>query len=263
MSRRSRLPVALTVAGSDSGGGAGIQADLQTFAALGVHGACVVTCLTAQNPRAVLGVQPASRRMIALQLQAVFAELKPAAAKTGLLHSAEIIKAVAKRFRQESGLALVVDPVMVATSGARLLEPAARRALCRELLPLAALVTPNVPEAEALLECRLGHEDDLRQAARELTHRFGCATLLKGGHLPGTPSAVDVFYDGRHELRLTAPRVRGVRTHGTGCTYAAAITAYLARGDSLAAAVTKAKAYITQAIRRSHRIGRHAVLGWR
>jgi len=158
---------------------------------------------------------------------------------------------------------LVVDPVMVATSGARLLQPAAQRTLCRELLPLATLITPNVPEAEALLSGTLRDEDDLREAARALTARFGCSTLLKGGHLPGTREATDIFYDGRVELRLHAPRVRGLRTHGTGCTYAAAITAFLARGESLISAVRKGKAYITAAIAGSQRVGRHHVLRWR
>jgi len=261
--RHSRLPIALTVAGSDSGGGAGLQADLQTFGALHVHGTCVVTSLTAQNPRGVLGIQAASNRMVARQLEAVFAELKPAATKTGMLLSAPIIAEVAKWFRRARGVPLVVDPVMVATSGARLLQPAAQRTLCRELLPLATLMTPNLPEAEALLGRALRDEADLREAARALTARFGCATLLKGGHLPGTREATDIFYDGRVELRLHAPRVRGLRTHGTGCTYAAAITAFLARGESLISAVRKGKAYITAAIAGSQRVGRHQVLGWR
>jgi hydroxymethylpyrimidine/phosphomethylpyrimidine kinase len=262
MTRHASLPIALTIAGSDSGGGAGIQADLKTFAALGVHGASVVTCLTAQNPRRVLGVQAAKPAMVRQQLEAVFAELPPAACKTGMLYSAEIIRVVVEFFGGKDRPPFIVDPVMVATSGARLLKPSAIRAVCDRLLPLASLVTPNLDEAELLLSMKIRDEEDLRAAARQIVSRFGCAALVKGGHLRGTREAVDIFNDGRNDLLLTAPFVRGVSTHGTGCTYSAAIAAHCARGFALAQAVRHAKRFITQAIGSSRRIGRHFVLSW-
>ena len=258
-----RLNIALTIAGSDSGGGAGIQADLKTFAALGVHGTSVVTCLTAQNPRAVLAVLPATPAFVRKQLEALFAELPPAAVKTGMLYSQAIIREVARGLKAHGDLPpLIVDPVMVATSGARLLKPSAMRELQDSLLPKAQLITPNVDEAELLLDRPIRHHEALRQAAHALHARFGCAVLVKGGHLRTGPEAVDIFYDGQRELHLSAPFVRGVSTHGTGCTYAAAIVAYCARGMNLPMAVRKAKHFITQAIAGSRRIGRHRVLHW-
>ncbi len=265
MTRRRTIPIALTIAGSDSGGGAGAQADLKTFAALGVHGTSAITCLTAQNPREVRAIQPSSPALLRAQLDALFAELPPAAAKTGMLFSAPLIRVVVECLRQHKRLPVIVDPVMVATSGSRLLQPAAMKLLQRELLPLATLVTPNLVEAELLLDTRLRDEEDLRRAARALHARFGCAALVKGGHLRGTREAVDIFFDGTTELLLSAPFVRGVSTHGTGCTYAAAITAYLARAPrsdeaTLPQAVTAAKVFITQAIVHALRAGRHDVL---
>ncbi|HEU0011525.1 MAG TPA: bifunctional hydroxymethylpyrimidine kinase/phosphomethylpyrimidine kinase [Verrucomicrobiae bacterium] len=253
-------PVALTIAGSDSGGGAGIQADLKTFAALRVHGTSAVSCLTAQNPRGVRAVQPATPAMLRAQIEAVFDELPPAACKTGMLFAAPLIRVVADFFNHRNRPPLVVDPVMLATSGARLLSPGAEKILQRELLPRAALVTPNLREAERLLSTRLRSVEDLRRAARALHERFGCATLVKGGHLRGGREAADFFFDGRTELLLTAPFVRGVSTHGTGCACSAAITAGLARGLTLVQAVSRAKEFITQAITHSIRAGRHDVL---
>ncbi len=263
MAKRPGLPVALTIAGSDSGGGAGAQADLKTFAALGVHGASVITCLTAQNPDGVRGIQPASPVMVNHQLAAVFAGFQPRAVKTGMLLSAEIIHEVVVFLSlMKRTPPLVVDPVMVATSGARLLEPEAVELLKRELLPLATLLTPNIPEAEALTGFAIAEPEDLRTVARLLHNNFGCAVLVKGGHLADTKSAVDIFYDGRTELLLSAPFIRGVSTHGTGCTYSAAIAAHLARGCDLPTAVTRGKEFITQAIARSVQAGRHPVLNW-
>jgi len=259
--KRTQLPVALTIAGSDSGGGAGVQADLKTFAALGVHGTSAITCLTAQNPRGVRAVEACSPAIVREQIAAVFAELPPRAAKTGMLFSAEIIHAVARSWRARK-CPLVVDPVMVATSGAKLLEPDAVRALERELLPRATLLTPNVAEAEALLGTRLRVPEDLRAAARALHERFGCAVLAKGGHLATGREAIDVLFDGATEWLLTAPRVRGVRTHGTGCTYSAAVTAFLARGEKLEAAVRQAKEFVSSAIANSVRAARHDVLNF-
>src|ERR1043166_2525096 len=227
MPKPKTIPVALTIAGSDSGGGAGIQADLKTFAALGVHGTSALTCVTAQNPRRVLAGQACRPEIVRQQLAAIFAELRPHAVKTGMLYSAEIIRAVAKFLRRHPS-PLVVDPVMISTSGARLLQPAAVAVLKKELLPLAAVVTPNLPETEMLLGRTLKSLEDLRDAAKELHARFGCAALVKGGHLRGGREAADIFFDGCTELLLTAPFIPGLRTHGTGCTYAAAITAHLA-----------------------------------
>ncbi len=253
------MPCALTIAGSDSGGGAGIQADLKTFAALGVHGTSVITCITAQNPRRVLGIQPCNLRIVELQLEAVFSELRPAAVKTGMLYSTALIDAVA-RFLRRQRVPVVVDPVMVATSGARLLKPAAIRALREQLLPRATLVTPNLPEAELLVGETIRSVEGLRQAARELHRRFGCAALVKGGHLRGLREAADIFYDGKQELLLRAPFVRGVSTHGTGCTFSAAVAGLLARGCSLPVAVKRAKEHITQAIAGSRVSAGHHVL---
>ena len=260
MTRRQQWPVALTIAGSDSGGGAGIQADLKTFAALDVYGASATTCLTAQNPKSIRGLQLAGPKIVRQQLEAVFAELRPAAAKAGMLYSAEIIRVVATFFQSGKRPPLVVDPVMVATSGDRLLALPAVKVLERELLPLAALVTPNLDEAGILVGERLKTVEDLRGAARELKARFGCAALVKGGHLPGMREAVDIFYDGQTELLLVAPFIRGMKTHGTGCTYSAAITGYLALGCNLVQAVRLAKEFITQAIARSAMVAGHTVL---
>lgn len=259
MPRRQPWPIALTVAGSDSGGGAGIQADLKTFAALRVHGTSAITCITAQNPREVRAVQAVRPSILRSQLEAVCAELPPRAVKTGMLYSAALIQEVA-RFRFPDAPPLVVDPVMVATSGAPLLRPRALHALVRLLLPRATLITPNLAEAELLLSATLRSVEDLREAARTLYRRFGSAVLLKGGHLGGLSQAVDLYYDGRTELLLQAPRIRNLHTHGTGCTYAAAIAAHLARGLPLPRAVAAAKQFITRALARSYRAAGHDVL---
>lgn len=261
MSGFKQIPCALSIAGSDSGGGAGIQADLKTFAALGIHGASVLTCVTAQNPRRVLGIQPCTLAIVRRQLEAVFTELPPRAVKTGMLYSTTIIHAVANYLRPLRPL-LVVDPVMVSTSGARLIRATATRALCAELLPLAALVTPNLDEARLLVGAELNSVADMRWAAKVLHQRFGCAALVKGGHLRGLREAVDIYFDGKEELLLTAPFIKGIKTHGTGCTYSAAITAHLAHGLNLAQSVIRAKNFITNAIAQSRMTGKHAVLGW-
>ncbi len=254
------MPVALTVAGSDSGGGAGIQADLKTFAALGVHGTSAITCLTAQNPRTVTAVLPATAAFVRQQLEAIFTELPPRAAKTGMLFSADIIRAVARVFEENKRVPLVVDPVMVATSGASLLKPSAESALKNLLLPRAALVTPNLDEAAILVGKKLSEPEDLRAAARKIHSDFGCAVLLKGGHLRDMSEAVDILFDGREEWMLSAPFVKGVSTHGTGCTYSAAVAAGLAHGLALADAVTQSKDYISEAIAQSQQVGRYRVL---
>ena len=265
MTKHQHLPVALTIAGSDSGGGAGIQADLKTFAALGVHGTSAIACLTAQNPRQILGIEAVSAKMLRLQIEAVFAELPPQAVKTGMLFSTQNVSAVADFFSNSKlktqNLKLIVDPLMVSTSGTRLLQPAAEKRLREKLLPLAALVTPNLAEAEILAGVKITTPEQMRAAARILHSRYGGAVLLKGGHLKGSREAVDIFYDGETELLLSAPFVKGVATHGTGCTYSAAICAALALGHDLPEAVGLAKDYITDAIAGSRRVGKHFALG--
>lgn len=264
MIRSRHLPIALTIAGSDSGGGAGVQADLKTFAALGVHGTSAMACLTAQNPRRVMGVEACSPKILRQQIEAVFAELPPAAVKTGMLFSSGNIRVVTNFFRARtarSRVPLIVDPVMVSTSGARLLKSSAIKILLEELLPLAALVTPNLDETEILVGRKINSVEAMRAAAREIHARFGCAVLVKGGHLRGSGEALDIFYDGRTELLLGAPFIRGVSTHGTGCTYSAAICAALALGQDLPSAVETGKNFITAAISNSARIGKHFTLG--
>ena len=262
MIRRKTIPVALTIAGSDSGGGAGIQADLKTFAALGVHGTSAIACLTAQNPRRVLAVEPCSPKMLRQQIEAVFEELPPAAVKTGMLFTPENIGVVARFF---AGLTvcppLVVDPLMISTSGTTLLPPAAAKVLRDKLLPLATLITPNLDEAKILVGHKISSLEAMRGAAREIHARFGTAVLLKGGHLKNSREAADIFFDGRTELLLAAPFVKGIRTHGTGCTYSAAICAALALGHGLPHAVELGKEFITAAISDSRRIGKHFTLG--
>ncbi|HET7623778.1 MAG TPA: bifunctional hydroxymethylpyrimidine kinase/phosphomethylpyrimidine kinase [Verrucomicrobiae bacterium] len=266
MRNRKQVPVALTIAGSDSGGGAGIQADLKTFAALGVHGTSAITCVTAQNPKRVLATQSCRPEIVRLQLEAVFSELPPAAIKTGMLFSAEIIHAVAEFLRAISKKSraanppVIVDPVMISTSGAALLKKSAVNRLTRELFPLASLITPNLDEAAVLLGWTPKTAEDLRRAAKEIHRRFGCAALVKGGHLRGGKEAADIFFDGKTELLLSAPFVSGVQTHGTGCTYSAAIAGFLARGETLVRAVELSKNYISRAIARSHAAGTFSVL---
>ena len=257
--------IALTIAGSDSGGGAGVQADLKTFAALGVHGTSAIACLTAQNPKRVLAIEPCSPKMLRQQIEAVFEELKPAAAKAGMLFSAENVSVVAKFFRNSKSKTqnpkLIVDPVLISTSGAQLLEPKAIKILKEKLLPLAALVTPNLAEAEILSGQKISTIEEMRTAARKIHSRFGCAVLVKGGHLKNSKEAADIFFDGKMELLLSAPFVQGVRTHGTGCTYSAAICAAVALGNDLPQAVQIGKKFVTAAISGGYKIGNHFALG--
>ena len=248
MRTTSNIYTALTIAGSDSGGGAGIQADLRTFALAGVRGASVITCLTAQNRTRVSRIEAVTRQIIRAQLEAVFAEAPPGAAKTGMLYSAEIVREVARFMRRSPKIPLVVDPVMISTSGRRLLQIEAVEVLKRELLPVAALVTPNRVEAEVLTGIKIETPEDMRAAARLIYGAFGSAALVKGGHVEGTNEAIDILFDGTSEWMFSAPRARNVRLHGTGCTYSAAITAGLARGQSLSEAVSWGKQFVTEAI---------------
>ncbi len=245
----------LTVAGSDSGGGAGIQADLKTFSALGTYGASVITALTAQNTRAVIAIHDVPAAFVTAQLDAVFDDLAIAAVKIGMLSRPEIIDAVAEGLRRHGAQSVVLDPVMVAKSGDRLLRPEAIAALKERLLPLASVITPNLPEAAVLLDLEEARDEagmiDAAARLRELGPR---AVLLKGGHLATDTESVDVLDDGAEPLTLAAPRIATGNTHGTGCTLSSAIAALLARGLALRDAVREAKAYVTAAIRAADRL---------
>lgn len=241
-------PVALSIAGSDPSGGAGIQADLKTFAAFGVYGAAVITALTAQNTTGVSAVHVPPVAFLAEQLDAVVGDLTVGACKTGMLADAAVVATVARRAEEGRLARLVVDPVMVATSGDRLLEPAAETAYLDLLFPWAAVITPNVHEAGLLLGRAIDDDADLAEAAREL-HRHGPAVVVvKGGDLQGM-DAVDAVYDGTSLQFLCAPRVPTRHTHGTGCTFSAAIAAGLSRGAEPHAAIAQAKQYTTAALR--------------
>jgi hydroxymethylpyrimidine/phosphomethylpyrimidine kinase len=264
MITRKKNPIALTIAGSDSGGGAGIQADLKTFAALGVHGASAIACLTAQNPKHIFGIETVSPKMLLRQIEAVFEELKPAAVKTGMLFSAENVSIVVKFFAARAGrprVPLTVDPILISTSGEELLEPKALNILKEKLLPLAILVTPNLSEAEILAGQKISSVEEMGAAAKKIHLQFGCAVLVKGGHLKNSKDATDIFFDGHTELLLSAPFVKGIRTHGTGCAYSAAICAALALGHDLPRAVQIGKQFVTAAISNSCKIGNHFALG--
>jgi hydroxymethylpyrimidine/phosphomethylpyrimidine kinase len=254
--------VALTIAGSDSGGNAGIQADLRAFHGFGVHGCTAIAALTAQNPAGVAGVLAVEAGFLRRQLEAVFDAYRVGGVKTGMLQHAALIDTAAAVLRRRLRAPLVVDPVMVATSGARLLEPRAVATLRRRLLPLATIVTPNLPEAGVLLGRPLRHDAAAQAAARELAARFGCAVLLKGGHDPAHPSA-DLLCLGGELLRIVTPVVRApLSTHGTGCTLSAALAASLATGRPLLDAVIEAKAFVYRAIRGGRTLGPDAaVLG--
>ena len=244
-----RYARALTIAGSDSGGGAGIQADLKTFAALGCYGMSVITALTAQNTVAVAAIHPVPPEFIAAQLDAVLEDIGVDAIKVGMLHSAEVIATVAERLRRRPMVPVVVDPVMVAKSGDRLLREDAVTALREVLLPLATVITPNLPEAEALLGRHVRSHDAMNAAATDLLKLGPRAVVVKGGHLAGGDSADVLALAGEKTVRwFQAPRAATSNTHGTGCTYSSAITAGLARGASIADAVEQAKRYLTGAI---------------
>jgi len=254
-------PVLLTIAGSDSGGGAGIQADLKTFAAHGAYGTSAVTAVTAQNPAGVTAIQGLDPELVAEQIRQVARYFTLAAAKTGMLFSAAIVRAVAEAYREIAPRPpLVVDPVLVATSGARLLQDDAAAVLCERLLPLAALVTPNLDEAGLLLGRTLSVRDDLEPAARELHARFGASVLVKGGHLRDAAEAVDCLFDGRTVTWYTQPFVRGVNTHGTGCTLSAAIAAALGAGWPLPVAVGRARAYLQAGLVTAVQAGRERAI---
>ncbi|HUI27822.1 MAG TPA: bifunctional hydroxymethylpyrimidine kinase/phosphomethylpyrimidine kinase [Candidatus Kryptonia bacterium] len=249
------IPRALTIAGSDSGGGAGIQADLKTFTVFRVFGTTAVTALTAQNTTGVSGIAPLSPAFVRQQIDAVMIDIGADAVKTGMLANAAIVEAVATAVRDWRIERLVVDPVMAAQSGSTLLEAAARAALLAQLIPLAMLVTPNTHEAAALTGITISTEAEMQSAARALIRQGARAVLLKGGHLAGG-DAVDIFDDGRDIRTLRAPRIETPHTHGTGCQLSAAIAANLALGRSLADAIAIGKRFITVAIRNGLALGR-------
>jgi len=250
------LKVALTIAGSDSGGGAGIQADLKTFAAHGVHGTSAITAITAQNSVHVVEAFALPPRLVVAQIEAVAGDMAIAAVKTGMLANRGIVEAVAEAVARLRLPHLVVDPVMVAKGGDSLLDAGAVRAYVQALFPLAAVVTPNLPEAAALLGRAVRTVDEMPDAARELQALGPRAVLLKGGHLDAEEdAATDVFFDGHETFLLSVPRVATANTHGTGCTLSAAIAARLAKGQALTNAVRGAKAFVTEAIGASYAVG--------
>jgi hydroxymethylpyrimidine/phosphomethylpyrimidine kinase len=249
------VPIALTIAGSDSSGGAGVQADLKTFAALGVYGASVITALTAQNTQGVSGIHQVPADFVTAQIDAVFGDLDIKAVKIGMVADASVIDAIAQGISRWSPAHVVLDPVMIATSGARLLERDAVEVLRSKLAPRARLMTPNLPEAAALLEEPVAESDsEIAQQGRRLL-ALGCAAvLIKGGHGHGAES-IDYLINRDGVVRLAAPRIDTKNTHGTGCSLSSAIAAALAKGEHMETAVRGAKAYITEAIAAADRLG--------
>lgn len=248
-----RVPSALTVAGSDSGGGAGIQADLKTFSALEVFGMSALTAITAQNTRAVTAVFELPPEIVAAQIDAIVADIGVDAAKTGMLASSALVRVVAARVRERGIRPFIVDPVMVAKSGDRLLREDAVAALREELVPLATVVTPNLPEAEVLVGRSVQTLDEMRVAAEAIVRLGAGCAVVKGGHRQGEP--IDVFFDGAQHLEIPGRRIVTTSTHGTGDTFASAIAALLARGFGLEDAVRGAKEYLTLAIEHAYPIG--------
>ena len=244
---------AMTIAGSDSGGGAGIQADLKSFAAMGVYGTSVITAVTAQNTREVREVVELPTMAIGSQIDAVVSDIGTDAVKTGMLSSSAIIETVVGKLKEHELGLLVVDPVMVAKGGDRLLEEGAVDALRTMLLPLATVVTPNIPEAEVLVGHTIIDVDDMRDAAEEIVNMGAGSVVVKGGHLEGP--ATDILYDGHEVKAFSSQRISTMNTHGTGCTFASAIAAGLAKGQTVREAVGTAKKYVTEAIRYAYPIG--------
>jgi hydroxymethylpyrimidine/phosphomethylpyrimidine kinase len=244
---------ALTIAGSDSGGGAGIQADLKTFAALSVYGSSVITAITAQNTCAVTAVHEIPVEIIGAQIDAVMSDIGADAVKTGMLSSPAIVEAVADGIKRHQIEHLVVDPVMIAKSGDRLLQSDAVEAVTRHLLPLAHVVTPNIPEAEVLSGMAISDQADMIEAARKIADAGPAVVIVKGGHLDGTP--IDVAWDGATVSYFETPRVDTAATHGTGCTYSAAIAAHLAKGYGVHDAIERSKQYLFQALMTAYDIG--------
>jgi hydroxymethylpyrimidine/phosphomethylpyrimidine kinase len=254
------MRVALTIAGSDSSGGAGLQADLKTFASLGVYGLSVATAITAQSTVGVVQAEALPADLVTAQIEAVAGDIEAHAAKTGMLGNAAIVEAVAAAIKELELPFVVVDPILASSRGDRLLDDDGVRMLCTELLPLAHVVTPNVPEAEALSGKRIESGDDLKDAARRIHDMGAAAVLITGGHRPQrlehrSPEVVDVLFDGHHFLEFHTARVDTPGTHGTGCAFAAAVAAYLALGRPLGDAAERAQRYVAAAIRNRLEIG--------
>ena len=249
------VPRALTIAGSDSGGCAGIQADLKTFTALGVFGMSVVTSVTAQNTRSVLGIHDLPREFVELQIDAVLGDIGADAVKLGMLSNRDIVAAVAKKLGECGTDKIVVDPVMISTSGVSLSDTGALKAIIRDILPVTYIVMPNLPESEALTGEKVESVDDMKEAARKIKALGPRYALVKGGHLAVSSDAVDVLYDGSEFTEYRTPRISTGNTHGGGCTYSAAVCAYLAKGMSAHEALKGAKHYVTQAIAKSFDLG--------
>lgn len=255
MPDETSIPRALTIAGSDSGGGAGIQADLKTFAAMGVYGTSAITAVTAQNTLGVSDWLAMPEELVAGQIDAVLGDIGAGAVKTGMLANAGIIETVAERLRAHGVANLVVDPVMVAKGGSKLLEDDAIEAMIMSLMPLALVVTPNIPEAEVLTGVRIRGWDDVRGAAERIIAMGARGVVMKGGHFERDDGATDLYYDGTAFREFTSIRVKTRNTHGTGCTFASAITAGLAKGMEVPGAIALAKSYVTLAIQHSYDIG--------
>jgi hydroxymethylpyrimidine/phosphomethylpyrimidine kinase len=250
----AHIPVALTIAGSDSSAGAGIQADLKTFSALNVYGLSAATCVVAETPGRVSKIEPVSVELVREQIEVLLRSFPVAAIKTGLLFSGEIVEEVVAVLRKHRSIPVVVDPVMVATSGDALLQDTAIDIYERELFPLAAVLTPNLSEAARLSGKPIPDLAAMRTAGRMLTEKYGVPVILKGGHLTGD-RAIDLLFEDEAVTEYTAPFSRGVTTHGTGCTYSAAIAAGLAAGSSLKEAVARAKEFVTAAIAQHYEWG--------
>ncbi|CUH97677.1 hypothetical protein P22_3812 [Propionispora sp. 2/2-37] len=248
----------LTIAGSDSSGGAGIQADLKTFCAHGVFGMSVITAVTAQNTQGVLAVQDIDQDIIAKQIEAIFEDIAVDAVKIGMVSSRETVATIAAKLRQYRAVNIVIDPVMISKSGYHLLRTDAEQALLGELLPLAALITPNIPEAEVIAGVKIETPADMEMAARRIRELGARQVLVKGGHLPADEAATDVLYDGSRFRYFEGRRIATKNTHGTGCTLSSAIAANLGRGLPVEEAVQRAKEYITTAIEHSLAIGHGA-----
>lgn len=251
----SQVTCALTIAGTDPSGGAGIQADLKTFQELECYGMSVITSVVAQNTLGVTAVEHMPIDMVRSQLDAVFSDMPVHACKTGMIATIDMLTVV-RDVLEGRDIPLIIDPVMVATSGDPLITEEARDYMRDQLLPLSAVVTPNIPEAAFLTGMSIHDLDDMKEAAKLLVHEYGAgAALVKGGHLSADQQAVDFLYDGKTFREFTAERIDTKNTHGTGCTYAAAITAFMSKGDDLYTAVSKAKRFITAAIRHSFDLG--------
>ena len=243
-----RYPVALTIAGSDSGGGAGIQADIKTFSSLGVFGASAITAITAQNTQGVRGIQAISPEILREQIEAILEDFIVDAVKIGMLHNKDAVKVVSETLSSFQQTSIILDPVMISTSGSKLLEDDAIRTIIDELFPKATLLTPNIPETEYLSGIKINNEADILLAARKLQEKGGNAILIKGGHIPGVETVDRLFINENNPICLASPTVETFNTHGTGCTLSSAIAAYMALGHSLVEAVRLAKEYMNNAL---------------